>query len=90
MSAPGKKRYQLTLTQSTVERFQNLERDMNMPQGSMSSVLDDALLKIVITMEKFKARGRAGFADLFYIIGEELDEIQEAESKKPKKGNKEK
>lgn len=85
MAAPGKKRYQLTLTQSTVERFQDLEREMNMPQGSMSAVMDDSLLQIVKTIEKLKSRGRgANLADLFHIIGEQLDEIQEDEQKVPK------
>lgn len=75
--AEGKKRYQVTLTQATVEKFQKLEKEMGMPMGTMSSVLDESLSKVVSSIEKFRARGRVTFADLFHVIGEEMDKIQD-------------
>lgn len=75
--SPGKKRYQITLTQATVEEFQQLAEAMNMPQGTMSNVLDDALRNITETVRKLKARGKnATFGDLFQILGEQLNVME--------------
>lgn len=73
----GKKRYQITLTQETVEEFQALAEEMNMPRGTMSNILDESLLKTLKAIKKFRARKSATFADLFAVIGEELDELNE-------------
>lgn len=89
MSGSGKKRYQVTLTQETVERFKALSEEMNMPQGTMSSILDESLSKAVKVFGQLKAKGKVGFADMFHLIGETFDEIQEDEQKgKTKKAKK--
>lgn len=73
---PGKKRYQVALTQATVERFMKLAEELKMPQGIMSSILDQSLDQVTKTMERLHKKGTASFADLFQMIGETLDEAQ--------------
>lgn len=75
-TAPGKKRYQITLTIATVERFRRLEKAMGMPAPTMSLLLDEALEKTTSSIEKFREKGSATFVDLFHMIGEEMDKIQ--------------
>jgi len=77
MAAPGKKRYQLTLTEENVNEFNKIAEEMKLPQGTLSLYLDDAVLKINQSIRKFQARGKVSFVDLFSVIGEGLDEIQE-------------
>lgn len=85
MAPKGKKRYQVTLTQATVETFQKISEEMNIPQGTMSIILDEALEKVTDTMLKLKAKGTCTFGDLFQLIGEELDQIQKEEINDAKK-----
>lgn len=90
---PGKKRYQVTLTQSTVERFMKLAAELKMPQGIMSSMLDQSLDQVTTTMEKLHKKGTATFADLFQLIGESMDDLQKEvanESKAVQEGKAEK
>lgn len=77
MAGPGKKRYAVTLTESTVKQFQQLAAEMKLPQGSMSSVLDDSLTNVVSTIRKLREKGSASsFGDLFHIIGDQLKEME--------------
>lgn len=93
MAGPGKKRYQISLTQETVERFQSLVKQSKLPPGTMSSVLDDSLWKVTETFEKLIARKEqgktTGLAALFEIIGQQLedsiDEVHKDEQKVSKK-----
>lgn len=86
-----KKRYQVTLTEETVNRFQALAGRLKMPKGIMSTVLDDALVNILESMEKFetaaKGKGQVTIGDLFKVIGEQMDKITEEkhEEEQPKK-----
>jgi len=75
-TAPGKKRYQVTLTIETVERFRRLEKAMHMPASTMSLLLDEALERTTRSIEKFREKGSVSFADLFHLIGEEFDKIE--------------
>jgi len=72
----GKKRYQVTLTQATVEDFQKMAKEMGIPFSVMSQILDESLQKVTSSIKKFRERGSATFADLFHVIGEEMDKIQ--------------
>lgn len=85
MAPKGKKRYQITLTQATVEKFQKLAEEMNMPQGTMSIILDEALEKVTDTIAKLKAKGTCTFGDLFQLIGESIDDLQKEEANDQKK-----
>lgn len=85
MAAPGKKRYQLTLTEDNVNEFNKIAEEMKLPQGTLSLYLDDAVLKINDVIRKFQARGSSSFADLFTVIGEGLDEIQKEVADNDKK-----
>lgn len=73
----GKKRYQITLTEDSVKRFQALAARIGMPKSMMSSALDDALRTLVESMEKFEKKGKVTITDLFTAIGEHLDQINE-------------
>lgn len=73
-----KKRYQVTLTEETVKRFQALAEKLKMPKGIMSTVLDDALESVLDSMERFAAKGgKLTMADLFTAIGEQIDSLTE-------------
>lgn len=73
-----KKRYQVTLTEETVVRFQSIIEKMKMPKGVMSTVLDESLLSVTESMEKFVSKsGKLTIGDLFTAIGEQLDKITE-------------
>lgn len=72
----GKKRYQVTLTKSNVDDFQKLAKEMGIPLSIMSQILDESLQKVTASIRKFRERGTATFADLFHVIGEEMDKIQ--------------
>lgn len=75
-----KKRFQVTLTAENVSRFQALAEKMKMPKGIMSTVLDESLLTVTESMEKFASKGgKLTIADLFTAIGEQLDKITEEE-----------
>jgi len=76
MRNPNKKRYQVTLTVATVEKFQKLAQEINLPFGSMSSILDDSLEKVTETISRLQSKGSCNFADLLQMVGEQLDEIQ--------------
>lgn len=78
-----KKRFQVTLTAENVNRFQALAEKMRMPKGIMSTVLDESLLNVTESMEKFAAKGgKLTIADLFTVIGEQLEKITEEEDAK--------
>lgn len=71
-----KKRYQVSLTKSTAEEFQRIAKELRMPPGTMSVILDESLEKITMTMRRLVDKGSCTFTDLFQMIGEELDQIQ--------------
>jgi len=72
-----KKRYQLSLTQENVERFKICAKQLNLPYSAMSSMVDDLLGNTVASMEKFMKKGKPTLADLFTVIGEQLEELEE-------------
>lgn len=82
MPKAGKKRYQVTLTEENVLRFQKLAGTMNLPVSSMSLMLDDMLANVVGSMEKFMKKGNVTFADLFKVIGEQLEEGEKHDEEK--------
>lgn len=72
-----KKRYQLTLTEENVNRFQAIAEQLKMPKSTMSSMLDESLAALVKNMEKWMAQGKVTMVDLFTTIGEQLDELSQ-------------
>ena len=70
-----KKRYQVTLTEDTVNRFQGLREKLNLPSSAMSAMLDDSLKSCVDNMEKWVKQGKVSMVDLFAAIGESLDQM---------------
>jgi hypothetical protein len=83
-----KKRYQVTLTEDTVTRFQMLREKLNLPSSAMSAMLDDSLKSCVDNMEKWVKNGKVSMVDLFAAIGESLDQLADDKSNKKGNGNK--
>lgn len=88
-----KKRHMLTLTQSNVERFQSLSREVGLPPATLSRAVDDFLRDIVEVMSRAKASGSFTLRDVFAFMGDQLEllgkenqndkkEAAEAEGKK--------
>lgn len=82
MAKAGKKRYQVTLTEENVLRFHSLALQLNMPKSSMGLMLDDMLCNVVGSMEKLIKKGNVSLADLFKVIGEQLDEEDKNDKEK--------
>lgn len=74
-----KKRYQLTLTEENVNRFQAIAEKLKMPKSTMSAMLDESLASLVKNMEKWVSQGKVSMVDLFAMIGEQLDELSKEE-----------
>ena len=76
-----KKRYQVSLTEDTVNRFQKIREKLNLPSSAMSAMLDDSLKSCVDNMEKWVKQGKVSMVDLFAAIGESIDQINNNENK---------
>lgn len=87
MAGPGKKRYQVTLTQSTVDRFLKVAEGLKLPKGIMSLIVDESLEKTTGLMEKLHEKGTSTFADLFQLIGQSMDEMQKEVGQDDKKAD---
>lgn len=72
-----KKRYWLSLTSETVAEFQNITKSMGMPQGIMSTVCDQAISEILKVLKKAQSKGTLTITDLFTMMGEHLENIQQ-------------
>jgi hypothetical protein len=84
--ALGKKRYQVTLTPSVVERFQALAKDIGLPPSVMSAACEDALKGISEVFQTAKEKGSLEISDLYRLMGQQLEliEIERREDEKAK------
>lgn len=70
----GKKRYFLTLTETTVDRLQEYFRKSRAPKSMLSSMVDELILDVLKTFDELEAAqqrkgGTLGVGDLFSTIG---------------------
>ena len=79
--AAGRRRYQVTLTESRVTQFQEVAKALGMPQSIMSTVCDDAISQVLKVFMKAKEKGTFTFTDLFTMVGEQIEEINSEEVK---------
>lgn len=74
--ALGKKRYQVTLTPSVVERFQTLARDIGLPPSVMSAACEDALKGISDVFQTAKEKGSFELSDLYRLMGQQMELLE--------------
>lgn len=77
-----KKRYAIELTVENYERFLAVATKIGMPRKAIHSIIDESFAAVITSMEKFANKGKVTMADLFTMIGEQLDEIQTEEVKR--------
>lgn len=75
----NKKRYNLTLTESNVERFQGYVREFGLSPNTMSRACDDILRDLNDIFQDAKEKGKFGIDDLFRVMGTQLQLLQEEE-----------
>ena len=80
----NKRRYMVTLTPATVERFQTLCKRLGLPASTMSAALDDNLLELCEIFQVASDKGTTGIVNLLKERQQEFD-LQLNEEKKEKK-----
>ena len=71
-----KKRYNLTLTQESVEDFQTVARSLGMPVSIMSTVCDEAIVSVCRVFKKAKEKGGFSMSDMLTMMAEQTAEIE--------------
>ena len=84
--AQGKKRYYLTLTQSTMEEFKGLMKEFKLPAGLESVMVDEYISGMVKhifpVIRKAKEQNRSLSAgDFFVLVGNVMQEAQDEQGK---------
>lgn len=74
---PGKKRYSLSLTQAKVEEFQAVARSIGMPPSIVSTICDEAIIRVLDVFKMAKEQGNVSLADLFNLIGDYMKELEQ-------------
>ena len=88
-TAKGKKRHMLTLTSENVKRFQDTCKEIGLPNSTLSNVIDDMLRDLNKVVDKARANGGYTIRDMFNMIGEQMELLQEEERKNEPKARKE-
>jgi hypothetical protein len=78
-----KRRYNVTLTPATVDRFQALCKRLNLPPATMSNLCDDAISNVSDTFQTALEKGSMELSDLFRVMGKQM-ELLEADEKERK------
>lgn len=78
-----KKRYNVTLTPSVVDRFQGLCRQLNLPPSTMSNLCEDSIRNVSDTFQLALDKGSMELSDLFKVMGKQLELLED--DKKVKK-----
>lgn len=85
----GKKRYAVTLSIDTVEKYRALSKSLGMPITSMSALCEDAISQVTATMAQFaerhKTKGKLSMVDLVQVIGQQLEELEKEEKEHAEK-----
>lgn len=85
-----KKRVMLTLTAENVERFQNHCRANGLPLGTLSASVDEFLRDILKVVDRAVDTGKFGMRDMFEMMGDTIEKLQEGDSVNEKKRKEEK
>jgi hypothetical protein len=73
----GKKRYNMTLTVTNVNRFQTLCKRLGLPRNTMSNAVDDLINSVADTFQTALDKGSMELSDLFKLMGKQLELIEE-------------
>lgn len=82
----GKKRYTLTLTETTVNRFHAYLGKNHAPKSMMSTMVDELILDVLKTFDELEAAQQrkgssVGIGDLFSTIGKIMTDKDEDQGK---------
>jgi hypothetical protein len=77
----GRKRLTITVDEKNLNRFLSLCREFGMPNTTVSSVCNDALYEVSNVIQAAKTRGTFGIADVFKLMGKQVELIMEEERK---------
>lgn len=82
----GKKRYSLTLTETTVDRMHDYLRKNKAPRSMLSTMVDELILDVLKTFDELEAAQQRkgstlGTGDLFSAIGKIMTERDEDQKK---------
>jgi len=78
---PNKIRVAVSMQRTTVSEFRTLAKELGFDKSFVSEVCEDALLRTIKLFKVAKAKGKFSVVDLFQMIGEEMESLQEMESK---------
>ena len=73
----GKKRYNMTLTVTNVERFQTLCKRLGLPRNTMSNAIDDLINSVSDTFQTALDKGSMELSDLFKLMGKQMELLEE-------------
>jgi len=74
-----KRRYQLALDENDVNEFRKVADSLGFPKSVMSSICNEAIKKTCAIFKKAKEKNGLTMIDLFSMIGEEMEEMQNEE-----------
>lgn len=80
--AKVKRRYMVTLTQSNVERFQSLCKDIGLPVRTMSNACDDIIRNLCDQFQIVKEQGQISVSQLLTLMGGQMDLLEEERKEK--------
>jgi len=83
--AKHKQRYSVTLTPANVHRLQAIMAKIGLPPSTMSHFIDDQLPTLAATFEAAYAKGSMSTADLFVLLGNQMQLLEEEEKNDQKK-----
>lgn len=77
---PNKTRILVTVRKSTIGEFRDATKALGISRNVLSEVVEDALIKTTKFFKLAKEKGRTlSIVDLFTMIGEEMEEMQNEE-----------
>lgn len=82
---PGKSRFTFTLTTENVRTFQKLMKQGNLPPATLSNAVDDFIRDMNKVITKAMAQGSFSLKDMFHLMGDQLELLQNEEGKNDEK-----
>lgn len=80
--AKNKQRYSVTLTPANVDRLQAIMKKIGLPPSTLSHFIDDQLPTLAATFETAYAKGTMDISDLFVLLGNQMQLLDEKEDLK--------
>jgi hypothetical protein len=74
----NKRRYSVTLTTASVDRFQGLCKQLGYPSTAMSNILDKSLDEVSDTFQMALEKGTITIEDLKRVSGQKIEQAEQA------------